>query len=267
MHERVSANALCFMGESLEAMMGHWRELKPRRIGAGSALLMGHPDTRRMLAGTDYILESVVHPFAQGELSDRSAFEPARQKLNEAIDFLGTLGAKNIYMLTGGRGDLTWEQAAEAFAEAVAPCVPRARDAGIRLLVEPAGAFYADHHIAHNLRDTVQLAEIADVGVCLDVFPVWTEAGLKETIARAGPRLGLVQVGDYVLGDRAMPCRAVVGEGAIPIDRIVGWILETGYEGAFDLELLGPRIDAYGRLEAARVSAERLGAMIDAHGG
>lgn len=267
MHERVCVNALCFMGESLEAMLGHWAELKPRRVGAASALLASDPIACQKLKATDYILESVVHGFSHGVLSDRSAFEPARQGLTEAIALVEELGGKNIYMLTGARGDLTWEQAAEAFAEAVAPCIPRAKDAGVRLLVEPAGAFYADHHIAHNLRDTVQLAEIADIGVCMDVFPVWTEAGLEETIARAGPRLGLVQVGDYVLGDRSMPCRAVIGEGAIPIARIVGWILDTGYKGAFDLELLGPRIDAYGRLEAARVSAERLGAMIDAHGG
>ena len=75
-------------------------------------------------------------------------------------------------------------------------------------------------------------------------------------------RCHLVQVADYVLGDRAFPCRAVLGDGAIPLDRILGWILAAGYRGAFDLELMGPRIDQEGHVEAVRRTAERLGELL-----
>ena len=40
------------------------------------------------------------------------------------------LGARSIYLLTGGHGTLTWEEAAEVFRAAVAPCVAKARQAG-----------------------------------------------------------------------------------------------------------------------------------------
>ena len=55
------------------------------------------------------------------------------------------------------------------------------------------------------------------------------------------PRCGLIQVSDYIYGDQSPRARAVPGDGAIPLERILGWALDAGYHGAFDLELLGPR--------------------------
>jgi sugar phosphate isomerase/epimerase len=172
------------------------------------------------------------------------------------------LGAHSVYLSSGARGTLTWEETAQRFCSAIAPCAEQARRAGIELLVEPAPALYAEFYFTHSLRDTVQLAEQAGVGVVIDVFSCWTEAQLRESIERAIDRCHLVQVADYVLGDRAFPCRAVPGDGAIPLLRIIGWILEAGYRGAFDLELIGPRIDKEGHLEAARRTAERLGELL-----
>ena len=52
-----------------------------------------------------------------------------------------------------------------------------------------------------------------------------------------------------------------------PFDRIVGQLLEAGYAGAFDLELIGPRIEAEGyekavprAVEAVETLLARLGA-------
>jgi hypothetical protein len=37
--------------------------------------------------------------------------------------------------------------------------------------------------LAHSLRDTVTLAEIAGLGVCIDLYSCWWEADLKRTLA------------------------------------------------------------------------------------
>jgi sugar phosphate isomerase/epimerase len=76
------------------------------------------------------------------------------------------------------------------------------------------------------------------------------------------PMIGLVQVSDYVLGDRITPCRAVPGDGAIPLERLIGDILEAGYQGLFDLELVGPRIVAEGPREATKRAAENLSEIL-----
>ena len=54
------------------------------------------------------------------------------------------------------------------------------------------------------------------------------KTGLKETIERAAPRLGVIQVSDYALSDRALPARAVPGDGVIPLQRILGWAPVAG---------------------------------------
>jgi sugar phosphate isomerase/epimerase len=186
----------------------------------------------------------------------------AAQKLDEAIDIAAALGAGGLYLVTGGRGSLNWEQAAARFADLIAPCRRNAEEKGVRLMVEPASGFNADIHFVHTLDDTIRLAQIAGIGVCLELHACWMEGGLKEKFARAMPLTGLVQVSDYVAGDRTAPCRAVPGDGMIPLERLIGDILEAGYEGLFDLELLGPRIDAEGPEQATRRAAEQLSAIL-----
>jgi sugar phosphate isomerase/epimerase len=265
----VSVDAICFPGESWGDIAGHWRELAPSRIGFVSYYLAeaGLPAIQETLRSGGYKLETMTHPFLGSRpLSDKAACAEARGQLEGVLKAAETLGARSVYMLTGGHGALPWEQAAERFCEAIAPCVAQARDAGVKLAIEPASPLHCDLHIAHNLRDTVQLAEMAGIGVCMDIFACWTEAGLETTVKRAGPRLDLVQISDYALGDRAYPCRAVMGEGDIPLEQILGWILDAGYAEGFDLELLGPRIDQAGRVEACRRSADWMGRFLAARG-
>lgn len=265
MHERISVNELCFIGKTLPELAAIWRELGTRRISLLSPTLQRADldALRTTIAAGPYRVETVPHVFMHAPLSfDETSWQAPREQLNQLIDIAVQIGARSIYMLSGGHGELDWEDAAQAFAAAVAPCAARARDQGIALAIENAPPQYADLHIAHTLRDTVQLAEIAGLGVCADLAGCWTEAGLKTTLARAVPRCPVVQVSDYVLGDRTLPNRAVPGDGVIPLSRLLGWLLDAGYDGPFDLELLGPRIDAEGALPAVQRAGERLGKML-----
>ncbi len=166
------------------------------------------------------------------------------------IDAAAQVGARTIYMLTGGRGALTWEQAAERFCAMIAPCVAHAQRVGVSLAIECASSLYADLHLAHTLRDTITLAEMSGLGICIDVFHCWAEADFEALVQRALPRTELIQLSDYVLGDRSLPGRAVPGDGTIPIEGFVAQALAGGYAHGFDLELIGPRIEKEGRLES-----------------
>jgi sugar phosphate isomerase/epimerase len=263
MHDRLSVHAVCFPGAGFRELSSYWSELGARRVSLVSNLLLqeGLGAAQEALRASQCTVESITHPFLPGRhLEPREeSWSQARKALSDVIQAAGSLGARSIYMLSGGHGSLTWEEAAEAFRAAIAPCVIQAREAGIELMVENSAPLYADVHIAHTLRDTIALAGLAGVGVCIDIFACWTESGLRESIERAMPRCQLVQVSDYAYGDRSMPCRAVPGDGAIPIKQILEWTLRAGYAGTFDIELIGPRIDAEGRLEAVRRTADILG--------
>lgn len=243
-----------------------WRELRGSlgKLGASRVSFAGSlPDAEMIaavLADQRIVLEAVVHPFLYGQQLDApdATIVSEQRKLAALIRLVASLSGRSIFLSTGGRGRLTWEQAAATFGAAVAPCVELADSAGIALMVENTPHLYADVNIVHSLRDAITLAELAGIGICLDVFSCWMEAGLAEAIERAMPRCHLIQVKDYVYGDRALPGSAVPGDGIIPLFSMLEMTLAAGYGGVFDLEMSGPRIDAEGHLPAARRGTEHL---------
>ncbi|MBV1690641.1 sugar phosphate isomerase/epimerase [Novosphingobium sp. G106] len=264
MHPRVNLHQVAFVRESTAAFIGYCREIGVPNMTLVTPLLMqpgGVEEAQAALAAGGPRAAVVNHPIAMGSSLDRVGDEES-EKLLKAIDIAATLGAPVIYLVSGGRGSLLWEAAAERFAELVAPCLPAASEKGVLLTVESASPLNADMHIAHTLDDTVRLAEIAGIGVCIELNACWYEADLKEKFRRAMPLTGLVQVCDYVLGDRFTPNRAVVGDGVVPIEWLLGTILELGYTGVFDLELIGPRIEQEGPRAASKRAAENLSEIL-----
>ena len=76
------------------------------------------------------------------------------------------------------------------------------------------------------------------------------------------PLTGLLQVSDHVPGDRTTPCRAVPGDGAVPLEAILRDVLDLGYTGLFDLELVGQRIEAEGAAQACIRAARTLSNLL-----
>src|SRR5262249_27838265 len=116
----------------------------------------------------------------------------------------------------------------------------------------------------HSAATAFALARrVPGITVCLDLFHTWTEFDLQRNVTEGVSLISLVQVGDYVLGDRSLPARAVPGDGGIPIAKLVSWLTEAGYGGIVDLELNGPRIDTEGHLRAARRGAQTLNRILE----
>jgi sugar phosphate isomerase/epimerase len=262
-HERLSVHSVSFFGATLEELDAHWQSLGLRRLSLIDSQLL-EPELQALLARNVYAVEAVYHLFGSGRIpTDSTDVLAACDALLRVIDGAAAVGARMIYMLTGGRGSLTWRQAADQFCSAVEPCARAAEDAGVALAIENASSLYADIHIAHTLHDTITLAEMADLGICIDLFHCWAEADFVALVERALPRTQLIQLSDYVLGDRALPARAVPGDGAIPIEPFVAHVLVSGYPHGLDLELVGPRIDREGRLKAVRRACETVTVMLD----
>ncbi len=264
MHPRVNLHQVAFGPESTTAFIDHCRAIAMPNMTLITPHLMqpgGVEEAQAALAAGGPRVAVVNHPFAMSANLEMNEGE-ATGKLLEAIDIAVTLGAPTIYLVSGGRGRLSWDQAAARFAELIAPCLPVAKAKNVRLTVETASPFNVDIHMAHTLDDTIRLAEIAGIGVCIELHACWYEGGLKEKFRRAMPMTGLVQVSDYVSGDRTAPCRAVIGDGMVPVESLLGDILEAGYQGVFDLELLGPRIVAEGPREATKRAAENLSEIL-----
>jgi sugar phosphate isomerase/epimerase len=259
-HQRLSVHNVTFLGATLTDLQKYWTSLEVARLSVLDSQLFD-PELSNILQHNDYAVEAVYHLFAGGAIGNDP--QAARDALDRVIDAAAAVGARTVYLLTGGRGALGWTQAAQRFCEMIAPCVERAERAGVALAIENASSLYADLHLAHTLRDTIMLAEMSGLDICIDVFHCWAEGDVEELLQRALPRTRLIQLSDYVLGDRSLPGRAVPGDGTIPIEAFVTQALAGGYAHGFDLELIGPRIEEEGRLESAARACAVVGAMLD----
>ena len=239
MHPRITTHSNAFpKTDPLAADLERLRRLGIDRHSLHRAKLEaeGHEAVRDRVTGSGVEITHLVHP-AMFTLADPDAWPAEGQALIDSIDTAAALGVPVVYGTTGPAGGLTWERAVENLRRALVVPRSHARERGIGLLFETTNPQYADIDCFHSLRDTVTGAEAVGAGVCLDIHASWTEAGLDATIARAAPLIGLVQVSDYAPGSRTLD-RAVPGEGVIPLERIIGWILATGYAGLFDIELV-----------------------------
>jgi sugar phosphate isomerase/epimerase len=259
-HQRLSVHNVTFYGASLAELETYWAVLGVSRLSILDSQLLD-PGFSMLLQRNHYAVEAVCHVFAGGRLAGDP--QAARDALCTVIDAAAGVGARTVYLLTGGRGALSWQQAAERFCAMVAPCVAHAKTAGVALAIENASSLYADIHLAHTLRDTITLAEMGGLDICIDVFHCWAEGDFEAMVQRALPRTALIQLSDYVLGDRALPGRAVPGDGTIPLEAFIAQTLAAGYAHGFDLELIGPRIEQRGRLESARRACDVVGAMLN----
>lgn len=264
MHPRVCLHQVGFLKESTNDFIAFCRNIGVRHMTIANPHMLGPnvlTDAQAALEHGGTQVTNITQPFARYPDLEKDT-GGAAQALNQAIEAAAALGAPNIYIVTGPRGSLDWEEAAERLAQLISPCRELAAARNVTLMVETANLLNADIHIAHTLDDTIRAAEIAEIGVCIDLGACWFESGLKNKFARAMPNTSLVQVSDYVLGDRFTPCRAVPGDGIVPLERLIGQLLDLGYQGVFDIELTGPRIDAEGHRLAFQRAAENLSELL-----
>jgi sugar phosphate isomerase/epimerase len=264
MHPRVSVSAICTYHWSLDEDLAFYRDAGITKVGVSVVKLERHGWDQ----GVQRVLDSGVRvgnliglgPF---ELANPEQWPEQRRRLDRALDAAAALGAECMVFTTGPAGPLPWEAAADALEAAVTPVLERSRELGVDFAIEHTNSLRVDVGFVHSLRDAVDLARRLDAGVCMELNACWAERALDATIADGVDRIRLVQVSDFAVGTLSTPNRLVPGDGDIPIERILRMVLDAGYGGCFDLELIGPRIEEEGPGAATRRSVERLTDMLE----
>ena len=257
-------SGLCFPGlsatDAIEAIAGlgaasaSMTGAKARAAGAGAVVAAGRRHGVKVVTTTGTLAL---------DLSSAEACDASRERAARDIDLAAAVGAAVMYGLTGPRTSVRWDACADAYVNAAGELAGYAADRGVRLAIEPTSWLYADLTFIHTFHDALLVAPRAGMGICLDAFHVWTEAGLREEIAGHAGLIAHVQLSDMTRGSRALPCRALPGDGDLPLAAVVQWLLDAGYPGVFDLELNGPAIDAIGHHAAAAQAASWLDKLLE----
>lgn len=161
-------------------------------------------------------------------------------------------------------GRRSFDELTDALAAALEPVLGYAEQHGIRLAIEPS--LRTDVSFVHQLRDALDVAERTGVRIIADLGNCWMERDYEQTVRRAGPWLAAVQFGDAIYGGPGQPPpggRAVPGDGDLDVAAFLRAALDAGYSGPFELEIVGPRIDAEGYAAAARRGVKRASAILE----
>jgi sugar phosphate isomerase/epimerase len=248
-HPRLSVNSLSSWNQSLSADLDLWRDLNVDHVGLISPKLAAEG------------WEEAVDPIRAAGLRV-SNISAENTTITECLRFGALVSAGTVYACSGPAGSSTWEEAAEAFVREMGPQASLADELGVRLAVEPTNPLRTDVSFVFTLRDAIDLAREAGIGVVLDFNSCWYERGFEELVGKNVDSLTLVQVCDYAIGTFDVPNRAVPGDGDIPLARLLSILLDAGYGGAFDLEVIGPRIEAEGYPSAVRRSVDHMSELL-----
>src|SRR5262245_29483290 len=249
-HPRISVNSLSSLFQSQDDDIALWRQLGVDHVGLISPKLetVGWDAARDLVVGAGLRISNV------------SAEE---RVVVESLRFAASVGASPVYITSGGAGSRPWDEAVSAFCARIAPHAALARELGVRLAVEPTIPFRVDLSFAFCMRDGFDLARAAGIATVLDFYSCWYERGLEKLVRENLDLVALVQISDFSLETHNTPNRSVIGDGDVPLERLFAAMLDAGYEGAFDLEILGPRIEEEGYASAIARSVERASEILD----
>lgn len=237
---RLSVDSMCTFAWPFEQELALWKELGVRHAGLLINKVDDDPD--RKLKQLDEAGIRIATLIVGGfNLADRSSWEATRETHRQAIDMVAAYRGRSIYFTSGRTVRCDWEEDFDLLSEAVAPTVTYARERGVIAALEPTTR--SSSSFVTTLADAIDVAERTGLGIVADFANVWTERGLAQTIRRAAPHIALWQIDDVIIGTSARPSpggRVHVGEGELPLQRMMREVLDSGYEGPFDLEVVAP---------------------------
>ena len=266
-HPRVSVSEVCTLRSPLPDEIKLWNAVgietvalsahKLRRFGFGQAI--------------ELLRASLPRPSSLGSVLELDLTRPddwvtrIDERIVPAIQAAEDLGAPVFVCTSGAAPGMLYGDAEAAFRRAHTVLTNRL-GRQVPLAVEHVNPLATDVGFVHDLRTALDLARSVGQGVCLEIVSCYQELGLLDTIAGGIDVIRTVQVADLPAQGASLSDRLVPGDGVLPIERIIGELLASGYHGAFELEYFGPAVEAEGYESALRRATAWLSRVLTAAG-
>lgn len=266
MNPRLSVSAMCSFRWSFEQDLTLWHSLGLRHAGLLVSKLAEAPDAKMEQLTAAGISASTL--ITEGfDLSKPESWEKTRTAHRDAIDLMARFGGHSIYFTPGRTTGAPWRDDLQLLADAVEPSVAYGREKNVKVAIEPS--LRTSVSFVNTLRDAIDMAEFTGVSIVADFSNLWMERDFREVFARAVPYIALLQIGDIVIGGNGRPApggRAHIGEGELPLARMMEEVLDGGYKGLFDLEVVPADFTAPTDEVALRKGIYAASALLDEFG-
>lgn len=179
--------------------------------------------------------------------SDGIPYRDALDDAREAIELAARMKCPTIVVYSGGRAGHTVNHARRLFQNALAELLPLAEERGVKLALEMVHPNYAaEWSILTQVDDLLQLREKLDspaLGFALDTYHAGLQPEVLARLADLAPYLSIVHLGDGREAPEQEQTRTRLGDGLVPLGEIIQELTRLGYDGDYDVELLGPEIE------------------------
>ncbi len=180
--------------------------------------------------------------------SDGRTFRESVQDAREAMALASDLQAGCLLVYSGARGGHTHSHARRLLRTALVELLPVAEELGVVLAVEPMHPGCAlDWTFLTGLDEAMELIRTFNsplIRLAFDAYHLAHDPQLLERIPTIAAETAIVQLGDARSPPDGEQNRCRLGDGNLPLGQLVRAFVQSGYEGDFDVELMGEDIEA-----------------------
>ncbi|MEM9657783.1 MAG: sugar phosphate isomerase/epimerase family protein [Planctomycetota bacterium] len=179
--------------------------------------------------------------------SDGRSLRDAIDDAAEAIRLAAELNAGCLVVYPGGRNNHTYRHAERLLRNALDELLDLAVPNGVVLAIEPMHpACATEWTFLNDIASAVAFVEqfqCPELKIVFDTYHFGQDQSVLANLTEIVQHIGMVHLGDLRDAHSIDQDRCPLGEGRIPLGRIVRGLIDAGYEGDFDVELIGHEIE------------------------
>jgi sugar phosphate isomerase/epimerase len=179
--------------------------------------------------------------------SDGRTHKESVADARDAIRLAARLNADCLLLYSGARAGHTHRHARRLFRTALGELVVAAAEFDVTLAIEPMHTACAgDWTFLTSLDETLSvLDDISDprIQLAFDTYHFGQDASVVQRLTELAPRIATVHLGDAKGPPHREQNRCPLGVGCLPLPEIVARLQQAGFNGYFEVELMGEEIE------------------------
>jgi sugar phosphate isomerase/epimerase len=182
--------------------------------------------------------------------SDGRSFEESVSDAIGAVLQASALRAETLIVLAGGKNNHIQTHLRRTLCQALSRVAAVAAEHGIRLALEPFHPGCGNEwSFLGDLQSTLDIIERVDnpaLGLVLDTYHIGMDRQTLRWLPDVAEHIHLVQLGDGRHCPHGEMNRCLLGEGCVPLKELMELLYDLGYQGSWEVELIGEDVEAIG---------------------
>jgi sugar phosphate isomerase/epimerase len=192
--------------------------------------------------------------------SDGRTFDESVLDAAHAVRLAGSLGAGCLVVYPGGRNNHITSHARSLLTTAIEQLLGFAEDAEVTLAIEPMHKACArEWTFLTDMAEAVEFVAGFDspfLKLVFDTYHFGDDRWSREHLAELVPYIAVVHLGDRVEPHGVDQDRRPLGQGRLELAELLRSMVDAGYAGDFDVELIGRNIQQSDYEEILKSSQE-----------